>query len=583
MYTQNSLLKNHWKIKNYDERESLLISQRFNISPMIAKLLNIKNINLDEIDQFLNPNLKESLPDPYKLKDMKKSVNRIIKSINNDEIIGIIADYDVDGATSAAIICKFFQSINQKYILKIPSRLKDGYGPNEEILNELKKKKIDLLLTLDCGTNSQGIIDKKKYLDFDTIVIDHHISENTLPETFSIINPNRYDENNIYKDLAAVGVTFLFILAMRKELRNNNFFDKKKINEPNLLNYLDLVALGTVCDVVNLSQYNRMFVIKGIEIIHKRKNEGIKTIIDNSKINHPPTVTDLSFIIGPQLNSASRVDDSTLSSKLLISNDIIEIESISRKLFIFNEKRKLIEKQIYEEALKQINNQKNNNIIIVKGKGWHKGVLGIVASRLVEKFNKPSIVFSFDEYYGTGSARSIDFIDLGNIILKAKNKGFLLDGGGHKMAAGLKISITKYDDFLDYIINIFKNYDSINFKKIIHFDSLLTLDEINENLLNNIEQLEPFGSSNPEPKFIIKNVSINFAKIIKEKHILFNIIKDSDNSLKAICFNCVDNELGQNLLNHQSFKFDLACTIKRDIYQGKIKPQIIIYDAIKVY
>ena len=583
MYTQNSLLKNHWKIKNYDERESLLISQRFNISPMIAKLLNIRNINLDEIDQFLNPNLKESLPDPYKLKDMKKSVNRIIKSINNDEIIGIIADYDVDGATSAAIICKFFQSINQKYILKIPSRLKDGYGPNEEILNELKKKKIDLLLTLDCGTNSQGIIDKKKYLDFDTIVIDHHISENTLPETFSIINPNRYDENNIYKDLAAVGVTFLFILAMRKELRNNNFFDKQKINEPNLLNYLDLVALGTVCDVVNLSQYNRMFVIKGIEIIHKRKNEGIKTIIDNSKINHPPTVTDLSFIIGPQLNSASRVDDSTLSSKLLISNDIIEIESISRKLFIFNEKRKLIEKQIYEEALKQINNQKNNNIIIVKGKGWHKGVLGIVASRLVEKFNKPSIVFSFDEYYGTGSARSIDFIDLGNIILKAKNKGFLLDGGGHKMAAGLKISINKYDDFLDYIINIFKNYDSINFKKIIHFDSLLTLDEINENLLNNIEQLEPFGSSNPEPKFIIKNVSINFAKIIKEKHILFNIIKDSDNSLKAICFNCVDNELGQNLLNHQSFKFDLACTIKRDIYQGKIKPQIIIYDAIKVY
>jgi len=560
-----------------------MISQRNNISPLIGKLLNIRNIHSDQIDEFLNPEIMNSLPDPYELKDMLKSVNRIIEAINNKQKIGIIADYDVDGSTSAAIICRFLNSIKQNYILRIPNRLKSGYGPNEEILDFLESKNIKLLLTLDCGTNSKGIIDNQKYLKFDTIVIDHHISDRFLPKIFSIINPNRFDENNIYKDLAAVGVTFLLILALRKELRIKDYYNKNNIIEPNLLNYLDLVALGTICDVVSLTTYNRMFVKKGITIIHKRINKGIKSIIDNSKINHTPTVSDLGFIIGPQLNAASRIDDSTLSSKILISEDIVEIESISRKLHIFNEKRKLIEKKIFDEASSQVMNQKNNNIIVVKGEGWHKGVLGIVASRLVEKFNKPSIVFSFNKEHAVGSARSLHSIDIGNIIINAKEKGLLLNGGGHKMAAGIKISSHMYNDFLKYIVDIFNNFDSIFFKKILFFDSTLTLNEINKELLYDIEKLEPFGNSNPEPKFIIKNVSIDFAKILKEKHILLNIRINESFPLKAISFNCVENELGQNLLNYKASKFDLACTIKREIYQGIIKPQIIIHDAIKLH
>ena len=424
-----------------------MISQRNNISYLVAKLLNIRNIHEDKINQFLNPKFLDFLPQPFTLKDMNKSIERIYKSIIKKKLIGIIADYDVDGSTSAAILCKFLISIKQNFILKIPDRLHDGYGPNKKILDEFKKNNVDLILTLDCGTTAFDILDKKKYPLFDIIVIDHHISEKILPNVFSIINPNRFDENNEYKDLAAVGVTFLFILALRKKLRICNFFKNSNISEPNLLNYLDLVALGTVCDVVSLTNFNRALVSEGIKIIHKRKNKGITSIIDNSNINNSPTVSDLSYIIGPQLNAASRIDNSFLASKLLMSDDIIEIESISRKLFILNEKRKLIESNVFNDALNQAVKFKESNVIIVKGEGWHQGILGIVASKILEKFNKPTIVISYNNKFGIGSARSIPFIDIGNEIIKAKNNGLLITGGGHKLAAGLKLNMKDYDNF----------------------------------------------------------------------------------------------------------------------------------------
>ena len=349
--TSTSLLGNIWKLKEYDERQLLMIAQRHDIPFLLAKLLNIRNIVDDEVEVFLNSDLNNNLPNPFLLKDMKKSVNRVYEGLLNKQLFGIIADYDVDGSTSAALLFKFFKSINQKIIIKIPNRLEDGYGPNLHIMDQLSNEKIQLLFTLDCGTTSFNVLDQDKYNKIDTIIIDHHISEKKLPKVYSIINPNRFDENINFKNLAAVGVTFLFLLALRKTLRENNYFKINNIKEPNLLSYLDLVALGTVCDVVNLNNYNRLFVKKGMDIIHKRTNIGIKKIIDNSKINYSPTVSDLSYIIGPQLNAASRMDDSTLSSKLLISENLIEIESISKKLHILNEKRKLIEKKIYEEAI----------------------------------------------------------------------------------------------------------------------------------------------------------------------------------------------------------------------------------------
>ncbi len=582
MYPHTSLLNNKWKIKKCDERESLMISQRHNLSIMLGKLLTLRNIKEKQVQNFLNPIFKNNIPNPFKLKDMTKSINRTIKNIINKKKIGIIADYDVDGSTSAALLHNFFSFLKCSISVKIPDRLNEGYGPNKRIMDEFAKEKINLVFSVDCGTTSFEILDHSNYKEIDVIIIDHHISENKLPNIYSIINPNRFDEKSKLNDLAAVGVTFLFIVGLRKILRENNYFDDKNI-EPNLLKNLDLVALGTVCDVVNLSDYNRNFVIKGLEIIKKRTHKGISQIIDNSNINHSPTASDLSFIIGPQLNAASRVDDSFLPYKLLVSNNLIEIETITKKIFLLNEKRKLIESNICDQALVQAKKQVNKKFLLVYGLGWHKGILGIIASRLVERFNKPAIVISFDQNIGIGSARSIKQIDLGNIVLLAKLEGLLLSGGGHKMAAGLKIQKNLLDKFYQYLLQSFGQFSESLFQKINLYDVKLSVDEINLDLLENLENLEPFGNGNEEPKFIVQGLRINHCKILKEKHILIFFRSDYGMDIKGISFNSFGTNLGENLINNKSSKFDFGCSIKKDCFNGMLKPQLIIEDAMPVY
>ena len=578
MFKELSLLNNKWSLKDYNERHVLTLSQRNKITPILAKLLTLRNIESENVENYLNLNLYNNLPNPFLLKDMEITIARIIQAIEKNENIGIIADYDVDGSTAAAILIKFFESFQNKLFVKIPDRLNEGYGPNHRIMNYFLKKKISLAFTLDCGTSSFGILDSEKYKNIDIIVIDHHISEPKLPNVFSIINPNRYDENSEYNEMAAVGVTFLVLMALRKRLRQKNYFSK--IQEPNLLTFMDLVALGTVCDVVKLNFYNKIFVKKGLELIKKRKNKSIAKIIDNSNLYNTPTASDLGFVVGPQLNAASRVDDSTLPSKLLISKDNSEIDKICRKLILFNEKRKLIEKNIFAEALVQANKQKKNKFIIVHGFGWHKGVLGIIASRLISQFYKPTIVISFEQTEGVGSARSINMIDLGSMILSAKNIGLLKSGGGHKMAAGLSIKKSLLDDFHSYLTKCFYKYDKSIFQKIEEFDLKISLNAVNQDLLEDIEKLEPFGNGNEEPKFIITDIQIENVKIIKERHLLIFFQTDHSVNLRAICFNCIDTKLGEYLLNYKRYNFIFGCTIKRDNYKKSFQPQMILIDAM---
>lgn len=579
MYKNKSLLKKYWSLGKIDERLVLSSSQKNNLSPILSKLLFLRNIKDDNINDFLNPNLNNNIPNPFLLKDMDNAVSRVCLAIKNKEKIGIIADYDVDGSTSAAILYKFLNYFSDNIFIKIPNRLSEGYGPNIRIMNEMLKNKITLMFTLDCGTSSYGIIDKQIYNSIDVVVIDHHLSETILPKVHSIINPNRFDEDSKFDQMAAVGVTFLFLMALRKKLRDNNFFNKLN-KEPNLLTFLDLVALGTVCDVVSLTSYNRIFVKTGLELIKLRKNIGIAKIIDNSKINKTPTSTDLGFIIGPQLNAASRIDNSFLAAKLLISNNIGDVESISKKLNLLNEKRKLIENNIYQEALDQAVIQKDNKFILVYGDNWHNGVLGIIASKLINEFYKPVIVISFINNIGIGSARSIDKIDLGKVILEAKNNNILLSGGGHKMAAGLKINLDnliKFKEFLTLNLNL---VTKDIYKKIDFYDSEISCNDIKFDLLEGIDVLEPFGSGNPEPTFIIKDLNIDSIRILKEKHILLLFQNDFLTNLKGICFNCVNTQLGDYLLNFRNYKLAIGCYIRRDSFSKNEEPQLIIKDAM---
>ena len=567
-----------WKPFNFDKRQSLLLSQRYGLNVLLSKLLVIRNIQLEEIDFFLNPELNKILPDPFVLKDMEKSVKRIFLSIKNKEKIGIISDYDVDGSSSAAIIVKFLKLINIEYFLEIPDRINEGYGPNNRILDKFKKNNIKLILSLDCGTNSNDIFNKNNINNIDVIIFDHHISESNNQDLYALVNPNRSDEKNNLKNLAAVGVTFLMLVALRRELRNNDYYKNNNLNEHNLTSYLDLVALGTVCDVVNLTHLNRAYVQKGMQIIYKRNNKGISSLIDISNIRRVPNAFDLAFIIGPKLNAAGRIGESNLSSKILFSNDYKEIESISRKLHLLNEKRKLIEENILNEAKEQAYKQNKNKVIIVSSKNWHPGVIGIVASRILDQFNKPVIVISKNNSEGTGSARSLYNIDLGSLIILAKEKGILLKGGGHKYAAGLKIKNSKIIEFSDFLEkNI--NYDFSIDNHINFYDSIISIEEINQNLLDDLESLEPFGKGNDEPKFFIKNLKIDFIKVIKDKHISMKLSNNLGSSIQAISFNSVETILGENLINSKNELINVIATIKRDNFTNKNRAQLIINDA----
>tara|TARA_Y100001970_G_scaffold44372_1_gene55398 strand:+ start:18064 stop:19809 length:1746 start_codon:yes stop_codon:yes gene_type:complete len=580
VFTKNSILGSKWFLKEVDERKGLQISQKYKIPILLSNLLISRGINDEEIENFLNPNLSNNLPDPFLLIDMEKGILRIIKAIKNNEKIGIIADYDVDGSASAAIFYKFLINFVAKLLIKIPNRLSEGYGPNERILNEMKNEGIKVIVTLDCGTSAKGLIDNNKYKNIDFIVIDHHLSEPNLPNVYSLINPNRFDEHNNYNDMAAVGVTFLFLMGLRKKLRDINFF--KKINEPNLMNLLDLVALGTVCDVVKLSFHNRVFVSKGLELIRKRKNLVITKILDNSNNQNTPTTSDLGFKIGPQLNAASRIDDSSLAANLLIETDINKIDLITRKLFLLNEKRKVIENKIFNEANKQAIKQKKSNYILVYGYDWHNGVLGIVASKLMSMYNKPSIVISFVNNIGIASARSIKNIDFGTIIINAKNSNLINKGGGHSMAAGFEINYNNLKKFNDFLFNYMNKIDlSIFVKNDLH-DSILSINEVNHDILEMINRMEPFGNGNPEPKFIIKDIVIDNIKIVKEKHIFLFFKNDFNSNLKAICFNCIGTDLGEYLLKFKKFKFYFSCKIKIDNFNNFLKPQLLIDDAMVI-
>tara|TARA_B100002052_G_C15855453_1_gene587252 strand:+ start:86 stop:1831 length:1746 start_codon:yes stop_codon:yes gene_type:complete len=572
-----SLSDKFWNEKKINFNLVEKLAQNKSISLLFSKLLVARGINEDNFDQFINPDILENLPNPFYLKDMNKAVNRCIQALQQNEKIGIISDYDVDGSTSFSILYKFLNNFTSNIIFKTPDRLSEGYGPNNRLMNEMLKENVKLLFTLDCGTSAFNTLDHPNYKKIEVIVIDHHLSEFKLPKVHSIINPNRYDEDNNFKDFAAVGVTFLFLMALRKQIRELNIFSK--VDEPNLMSFLDLVAVGTICDIVNIQNYNRAIVKKGLELILKRYNKILSKIIDNSKITNTPSARDIGFTVGPQINAASRIEDSSFASKLLITNDENEIESGSRKLFLINEKRKLIEQKIFDEAIEQVHKQKNNKFIVVYKNNWHHGVLGIVASRIVHLYNKPTFVLSFNNNIGVGSGRSIDKIDIGNIIIELKNNNLIDEGGGHKMAVGLKINIGKLDKFLMFIENKLSSYDDSFFEKILYYDSQLSVNQINNTFLDTLDQMEPYGKGNEEPLFLIKDIIIEKVKIIKNKHLLIFFKNDLGKNLKGISFNCFNSPVGDYLRNYHKYRFEFLCTIKKDNYSNNLAPQIQISDV----
>jgi len=568
----------NWIFKKYNDLEVQTYAEKYSLTNIVAKLISIRKKNIKDIDLYLNPKIKNLLPNPYHLKDMNAGIDRVYKAISRNESVGIFGDYDVDGATSTALLSTYFKSLKLKFYTYIPDRKNEGYGPNLKAFEKLINLGSKVIFTVDCGTLSYTPIEFAQNKNIDVIVLDHHQSDIKLPEACAIINPNRFDENSDLKYLCAAGVCFVFLVALNKKLREANWFKTNNIAEPNILNFLDLVSLGTVCDVVPLIDLNRAIVKQGLIIMKKRTNLGLKTLYDLCKIESKPSTYDLGYKLGPRINAGGRVGKSSHGAELLISDDPSAAYKIAVDLDKFNKERQTIEHFLIQLVETEVKKLDNYPVLILNGENWHEGVIGIVAARMKDKYNKPTIIISLDGLLGKGSARSVVGFDMGTNIIKAVQSGILIRGGGHKMAAGFSIKKDKISEFEDFII---KNYEKtkldVSKSRNLYLDSAIAPSALNEDFYNEINILAPFGSGNNEPKFMIENLNLINSQFVGVNHIKA-LLKGNDGTVfNTFTANAKDGPL-EPFLTTKNKKINIAGKMKLNEWSGKKKIDFIIED-----
>jgi len=579
-----------WRLLEQDERLVAAFSQRFDISDVVSRILLNRGIKSnEEAEKFLNGKLRNDLPDPFLFKDMDIASLRIVKAILNNEKITVFADYDVDGATSAAVLYKFFKSLGIIIEIYIPNRLTEGYGPNVSAMHKIKETGSSLVITVDCGTSSYEPLRVAKELGMDVIVLDHHLASTQLPEAYAFVNPNQLGDEFPFKAIAAVAVVFFTAIAVRKKLREINWFKENNLKELDLMLLLDLVALGTVCDVMPLIGINRIFVKHGVNLIAQKNNLGISTILDIAKTKYEPKAYHLSYIIGPRINAGGRVDESGLGAALLISENISESYKIACKLEELNQERKDIEAFALKEAFDYIERNINadSSIIFAVGDNWHIGVLGILASRIKEKYSKPAVVISINNGIGKGSARSVTGIDIGTIISNAKERNLLIDGGGHAMAGGFSVKKEEIENFIDYVANILSNNTDtklfIQQASEVNVDLIIAVKAANLSLAQTIEKLGPFGNVNPTPRFVIYKARLMRISIFSKIHLLLSITDhlhgDSREILKCVFFRAYEKKIGQLLIKSEGCCLDLLGYLQENKIDRR-GVQFIIEDVI---
>ena len=569
----------NWISKEFSSEEIDFFKTNYFVDEIVAKLLSIRKIKREEIKTFLNPTIKNILPNPYILKDMDNANERTEKAILSGEKIGIFGDYDVDGATSVAILGKYFELLNISFEIYIPDRKNEGFGPNKKAFLEFINLEVNLIFTVDCGTLSFAPMDFAKQKKIDVIILDHHQSEIKLPDAHAIVNPNRFDDRSELNYLCAAGVCFMFLVALNKRLRDQNWFLNNSIKEPDLMNILDLVSLGTVCDVVPLVGLNRAFVYQGLKVLKKKKNLGLKTLIEVCNIESNITAHDLGYVLGPRINAGGRVGKSSHGANLLLNQSPKTTFKLAVDLNNCNKERQILETQLLEKILNKNYSNSLEPVIIIYGENWHEGIIGIIAARVKEKFQKPTIVISVTDGVGKGSGRSIYGFDLGSTIIGAVQSGLLTKGGGHKMAAGFTINMNKIVDFKEFVFRKFKSVNmNIEEKKNYYYDVEIAPSAVNIGFFEKINLLAPFGSGNPEPRFVIKNLKLVNSKIVGEKHIKIVMTGSDSTTLKAISFNTVETEIGYNLLKKKINSFDIAGKLSLNEWRGQKNVQFIIDD-----
>lgn len=552
---------------------------------LVTQLLLSRGVPHDDLERHRTPTLRAFLPDPSEFRDMEAAADRLAHAISSQEKLTVYGDYDVDGATSAALLIRLVQMLGHQADYYIPDRLLEGYGPSGKALVQLAENGTSLIVTVDCGAMAHEALQMAHDAGVDVIVVDHHKCSAQLPLALALVNPNRLDEGDIaaaHGHLAAVGVAFLLAVATVRTLRKQGFFIDRA--EPDLMSLLDLVALGTVADVAALHGLNRAFVAQGLKIMARRENTGMAALIDTSRLSRAPTCSDLGFALGPRINAGGRVGEASLGVRLLISHDPDECRAIAAQLSQLNEERRTIEAEVQAAADAQVAAQHNRAVLTLAGHGWHPGVIGIVAGRIKEKTGKPTVVIALhadEDGNGKGSGRSISGVDLGAAIIAARDAGLLLAGGGHAMAAGITIAANQVDALGEWLDRtLAPDVSAAMAHQALLLDLSIAPGGLQPALIEAMDSAGPFGIGWPGPRLAIGPVRVMKADVVGKDHVRL-IVRGTDGaSFKAVAFRAAESGLGQALLHAtRDRQLWLAGRAKIDDWSSRPAAELHIEDA----
>ena len=555
-----------WQIYQVDNEKIEELQKKYNINKLLATIIANRGITGEQINKFLNPK-RSDFYNPYGMPDMEIAVERIEKAIKNQEKTIIYGDYDVDGITSVTVLKSFLEERGLQVGVYIPNRLEEGYGLNKEAVEKISKQGYTLMITVDCGISAVEEVKYANELGIETIITDHHEPGNEIPEAMAIVDAKRKDNTYPCRNLAGVGVVFKLIQAISIKIG---------LEEKEYLKYLDIVCIGTISDIVPLTDENRVIVKLGLKLVEQTRNLGLRAILQATGYNKIDSIT-ISFGIAPRINACGRMGHQEEALKLFLSKDINEVNMLTQKLNEYNKIRQEIEKNIFSDAIVQIEEKKleNKNTIVLMGKNWHHGVIGIVASKITEMYFKPSILLCEEDDYGKGSGRSIPGFDLYETLTECKES---IDRfGGHSMAVGITVKKEKFNEFKEKIEQIAKEKNIEEIVPILKIDAQINLDEISRDMVESLKELEPFGEENKTPLFLFRNLKIDSIRALTEGKHLKLTLKDNKNIVNAIGFN-----LGEYSNEYKiGDRIDVVGNLEINSFNGVENIQINIKDLMK--
>lgn len=564
-----------------DTNKALTISQKFGLNVLLARILAARSVEEEDAVDYLTPTLKKLMPNPTKFVDMEKAAARLVKAIENKEQVAIFGDYDVDGACSSAILSKFLSFFQLKTKIYIPDRIVEGYGPNPTAMEMLAREGASLIVTVDCGANSPEAIKAARNVGADVVVLDHHQMGEIHNEANALVNPNRPDDRSGQGHLCAAAIVFITVAWTCKLLRQKEHIK----TVPDVLEYLDLVALATICDVVPLIGVNRAFVQKGLQVARTLYNPGIAALARVARVGEPLNVFHFGFLLGPRINAGGRIGDPALGARLLTCQSLEEANGIADKLNQLNQERQAMEAEQLLQAEADIEIMKNGleqpKVIVVANANWHPGIVGIVAARLKEKFNCPAFAIALKpDGTGVGSGRSISGINLGEIVREAVDLGLLVKGGGHAMAAGITILESKVSEFLGWLENkISKTVDDLRADRSITIDGMISASGATKDLVDLIDQVGPFGSGNPTPIFALPSHKLVNVREVGNGHLSMTLMNSDGTRIKAIAFRSVGTPLGDFLTGNLGQTIHVAGNLNLNYWNGSVSTQLRVVDA----